>query len=157
MITWFIFGFCQICLMSWFLSTWIQIKISFFFVNFLWFTISSWNFFLICDITYLIYVIIYVVKKFRTLDCQKCGKYLKKRKRITKHMQKRIFFSFLLLQVECIKFLTTFYNIKNFLRIAWSSKIASYLMKMLSSRPLQWKIFFLGRSFFCENCFYSAL
>ena len=46
-------------------------------------TISSWNFFHICDSSNHILVFIHVKKTFRALQCQMCGTYFKKKWRIT--------------------------------------------------------------------------
>ena len=81
------FGFCKRCMISWYLPQGAK-HFFLFFVNVLWWTISSWNFFHKCDTPNLIYVIIHVEKTFRALHCQKCGKYFKKKQRITEHLKK---------------------------------------------------------------------
>ena len=60
-----------------------------FFVNVFWWTILSWDFFHKCDIHNLIDVIIYVEKTFRELHFQKCGKYFKKKHKITENLKKK--------------------------------------------------------------------
>ena len=74
-----------------------------------------------------------MVKTFRALHYQKCFKHLKKNKD-SRNTYKRAIFQF---QVEYIKISDTFYNIQNFLGTSRSSIIASYLIKLLSSWPLQ--------------------
>ena len=131
------FGFCKICMISCDLPQGAQ-KNSCFFVNVLWCTISSWNFFHKCDTPNLIYVIIHVEKTFRSLHCQKCGKYFKKKQRITEHLK---------VQVDNIEISDTFYKIQNFLGTLWSLIIATCLIKLLRMGPidelLNWE---LGRN-----------
>ena len=83
------------------------------FVYVFWCTISSWKMFRNSDSTNWIYVNIHVEKTFKALHCQMCGKYLKKKQRITKHLEIR--HNFFWFSVEDIKISDIFYKIQNFL------------------------------------------
>ena len=148
------FWFCQICFMCWFLQHGAKSKLVFF-VNVLWFTISSWNFFLICDITNLIYVIIHVVKKFRTSHCQKCGKYLKKRKKNHRtHAKDNMFFS-----PSSSWMFNIFNNHLKYQKFPKNSMVFKNCIlshENVKQQALTMKDFlFRQKHFFCENCFYS--
>ena len=106
----------------------------------------SWNVFLRCDKTNLIYVIIQVEKTFRALHCQKCGKYLKKKKN-HRNIQESTFFSF---KLNISRFQAPVKHPK-ILGKSWSSIIASYLIKLLSSWPFHLNIFCCAKPSFCQK------
>ena len=121
-------------------STSSQKKLGPIFVNVCWCTISSWNFSHKCDTPHLIYVIIHVKKTFRALHCQKCGKYFKKKQRITEHLKKNInifFFVHVHVHVEDFDLSDTFYKNQNILGTSWSSMITTCLIKLLRTGPLR--------------------
>ena len=63
------------------------------------------------------------------MHCQKCGKYFKKKQRITEHLKKSTYF-FLKFQVEDIAISDTFYKIQNILGTSWSLIITTCLIKL---------------------------
>ena len=91
-----------------------------------------------CDSTYLIYVIIHVEKTVKAFLCQRCGKYVKKKQRITEHLKKmhKQFFWF---SVKDINISDIFYKMQNVLGTVWASIITTYLIKLLGAGLLKQK------------------
>ena len=102
----------------------------------------SWNVFLRCEKTNLIYVIIQVVKTFRALHCQKCGKYFKKKTKNHRNIQESTFFSFKLNISRFQAPVTTSKNSRNIM--VFNSRILSH--KTVKQLTLTMKYFLLGKT-----------
>ena len=67
--------------------TWIQKRLSAFFVNVFWSNIVSWNCYHKYDIFNLIYMIFHMELIFKARPCQECRKYSKKKQESSMHLQ----------------------------------------------------------------------
>ena len=134
-----IFGFCKICLKSWYL----RLETKNFFVLFCTCFFSYHfilKFFHKCDSSNYILVFIHVKKTSRALQCQMCGTYFKKNWRITEHLQKKNE-HFLWYPVKDINISDIFYQIQKFLRASWASIITTNGTNFLMAGPFQTLVF----------------
>ena len=130
------FGFCKICLTSWYLQLETKKKLCFFCTCFFSYHFIL-KFFHKCDSSNYILVFIHVKKTSWALQCQMCGTYFKKNWRITEHLQKKKAWTFSWYPVEDINISDIFYQIQNFLRASWASIITTNGINFLMAGPLK--------------------